>query len=142
MGVEQKDISILPQKGLIINSKMISFGISMDDVENILSKPNKIYKTNEGNIRCQYYQYLIELSFEKEDEFKLGWIEVYNKYSKIYNHMFIGKNIEQAIKYFNSKIMESPEFYDYGSFESYFYNKNWIELQVQFGNITNINFGS
>ena len=142
MGVEQKGISILPQEGLIINSKMISFGISMDDVEYILGKPNKIYKTNEGNIRWQYYQYLIELSFEKEDEFKLGWIEVYNKYSTIYNHMFIGENIEQVIKYFNDKIMERPEFNDYGSFESYFYNKNWIELQVQFGNVTNINFGS
>lgn len=136
------DLKIIPKKGLKINSAWLLFGTSMKDIKRILGKANKIYTTDDDNIRWQYYDYFIELSFEKNDNYALGWIEVYNKSLEIFDQKFIGKNKDEVVEYFNSKVCEVPEYEDYHSFESIFYEKIWVELQFQFDKLYNINFGS
>ena len=144
MGVKEKDINlnILPKIGLQLNTTQLSFGISMEDAKAILGEADKIYTTDDNNIRWQYYYYNIELSFEKNDNYKLGWIEVYNKEIKIFGQKFIGQEKDKVISYFNIKLNETPEHEDYHSFESIFYENSWMEFQFQFDKLCNINFGS
>jgi len=144
MGVKEKVINfnIIPKKGLQLNSIWLLFGLSMENIKEILGSADKIYTTDDDNIRWQYYDYFIELSFEKSDNYVLGWIEVYNKYVKIFDHEFIGKKKSEVINYFNYELHENPEYEDYNSFEAIFYEKNWIEIQFQFNRLNNINFGA
>jgi len=78
MDVKEKDIEIQikPKKGIEISSKTILFGQTKTMIEKVLGIPNKKYFTLEGNERWQYFDMMIELSFEKENSFLLGWIEV------------------------------------------------------------------
>ena len=136
------NLKIVPKKGLQLNSVWLLFGISRESVKEILGEANKIYTTDDDNIRWQYYDYFIELSFERNDNYTLGFIEVYNKSARIFDHEFIAQNKDEVVTYFNSKLDEIPEYEDYNSFEAIFYEKTWIELQCQFGKLHNINFGS
>ena len=136
------NLDIVPKKGLRINSAWLLFGLTRENIKDILGEADKIYITDDDNIRWQYYDYFIELSFERNNNYALGWIEVYNKSAKIFERELIGKNKDEVVAFLNKKLNEIPEYEDYNSFEAVFYEKNWIELQCQFGKIHNINFGS
>jgi len=141
-GKEENSLIIMPKKGLTIDNHQLLFGDSQEDIVKIIGKADKIYKTDEENIRWQYYDFLIELSFERENSYTLGWIEVYNKKATIFNQNIIGNNKKNILKLFNNNLSKEFENEDYGSFETTFYTKDWIELQFQFNLLHNINFGS
>ena len=144
MDVREKDIEIQikPQKGIEVSSKTILFGQTRKLIEKTLGMPNKKYFTLEGNERWQYFDMMIELSFEKENSFLLGWIEVYYKNAKLFSKQLIGLNKNTVLEKLNMSITSSPEVDDYGAFESYFFEGEWLELHFKFNRLTNINFGS
>lgn len=144
MDVKEKDIEIQikPKKGIEISSKTILFGQTKTMIEKVLGIPNKKYFTLEGNERWQYFDMMIELSFEKENSFLLGWIEVYHKQTSLFSKYLIGYRKNMVLEKLNSSISTTLEIEDYGTFESYFFEDEWLELHFMFDRLTNINFGS
>ena len=132
---------VVPNHGLLIGDKKLLFGLSIQEVNNIIGKADKEYKTDEENIRWQYNELFVELSFEKENNYTLGWIEVFNNRVVIFDNKIIGYTKKEILQLFDCNLSEKAEYEDYGSFETIFYAKHWIELQFQFNLLHNINFG-
>ncbi|WP_286268710.1 hypothetical protein [Thalassotalea hakodatensis] len=119
----------------------ILFGLSEQQVIASLGKPDKIFFTDEENKRLQFNELLLELSFEAENDHRLGWIEVHNNNVTIFGHRLIGKAMTEVIATISSELDSEPMIDDYGSFVSVTYEKEWLELQFSFNKLTNINFG-
>jgi hypothetical protein len=132
---------IIISNGLLINKCLIKFNSTRTEIIDSIKKPDKIYYSEEGDVRWQYFNYMIELSFERENNFKLGWIEIYNETVEIFSFKPIKINKTKVLEVINNRFSYSPEIDDYGSFESYFYEKDWLELQFMFNRLVNINFG-
>ncbi len=63
---------IIISNGLLINKCLIKFNSTRTEIIDSIKKPDKIYYSEEGDVRWQYFNYMIELSFERENNFKLG----------------------------------------------------------------------
>ena len=119
----------------------IRFGASESEVLEILGTPDKTYFTESECKRVQFNSHLLELSFEPENQNRLGWLEVHNPNIIIFKSKIIGLEQHLVVNLVSSHVNEPPEVEDYGSFISYFYTKNMFELQFQFGILKCINFG-
>ena len=120
----------------------MKFGMSEENIVNKYGKPDKTYLTDDKNTRYVYNELLLELSFEKENNNLLGWIEVYNSDALLNGQQLIGLKREKVLSFLSTFINEEPEIDDYGSFLSITYNEIWLELQFSFDRLRNINFGS
>ena len=130
-------MKVIPGIGIDI----VKFGITEEEVISQLGTPNKIYTTDEGCRRLQYNDLKIELSFEPENGYRLGWIEVHNSNMELEGTRIFGLSEEQAIPDVSDSLGEVPSVEDYGSFVSAFYEGNWVELQFQFGSLCCVNVG-
>jgi len=119
----------------------MKFGMSEENIVDIYGKPDKIYLTEDENTRYVYNELLLELSFEKENNNLLGWIEVHNPNALLKGQQLIHLTKEKVLSFLSTFINEEPEIDDYGSFLSITYNDIWLELQFSFDRLRNINFG-
>jgi hypothetical protein len=119
----------------------VKFGLLENEVVNLFGVPNKKYTDDFGDVNLQYFNRQISLKFEKEQEYRLGWIEVYNKNAKLFNVSPWNKTKTELIEEISSILNENPEIEDYGSFESITFNNSWLELQFEMGKLKCINFG-
>ena len=131
------DLNIILGQGL----GLIKFGMSQNEVLTLLGKTDKEYKTDYNCIRWQYNSLMIELSFEPENNYSLGWIETYSLETLLFGRKLIGLKRKDIFKFIGKYLKEEVEIEDYGSFISINYSKNWLELQFQFDYLHNINFG-
>jgi len=131
-------LKIIIGKGI---DNLVSFGMTENEVLNAIGNPDKVYFTDNDNKQLQYYNLKLNLKLEEEIGFKLGWIEVKNTASRIFdiNPWLISK--DQTIKGLQLHLNDSIEFEDFDSFESYSFKDNWVELQYCLGALTSINFG-
>ena len=53
----------------------------------------------------------------------------------------IGEPIVAVLPLVTAALGEEPEHENYGSLETFFYRRNWVELQVRFGSLESINCG-
>lgn len=118
-----------------------SFGITEVDLISKLGTPDKIYTTDEGCRRLQFYNLKLELSFEPENDNRLGWIEVHNPKLEFDGNELFGLSEKDVIPIVSKLLNEEPKFEDFGSFLSVFYDENWVELQFQFGVLDCVSFG-
>jgi len=130
-------IEILPGIGL----SNIQFGLRKNELITYLGEPDKSFKTDSGCERLQYNELMIEVSIEPENENKFGWVEVYNPDFTFYGEKLIGKSKEIVISKVTEFLNEEPNIDDYGSFESYDFENNWVELQFSFNKLNCINIG-
>jgi len=119
----------------------ILFGMLQKDIENLLGLPSKKYRGEFDDIYWLYNDLKITLKFEKDEEYKLGWIEVKNPNSTLFSKKLISKSTKDVIDFISGKINDEIELNDYDSFESYTFNNNWLEIQSEYGIVTQINFG-
>ena len=119
----------------------IRFGASESEALEILGDPDKTYFTESECKRVQFNSHLLELSFEPENENRLGWVEVHNPNATIFKSKIIGLEQHLVVSLVSSHVNEVPDIEDYGSFISYFYTGNMLELQFEFGILKCINFG-
>ncbi|WP_049632001.1 hypothetical protein [Cellvibrio sp. pealriver] len=119
----------------------IRFGIGEPEALEILGAPDKTYFTENECKRIQFNNHLLELSFEPENENRLGWIEIYNPNATIFEYKVIGLEQKLVVNLVSSQITEVPEIEDYGKFISYFYRENMFELQFEFGILKCVNIG-
>ncbi len=117
------------------------FGVTEKEAQILLGSPSKSYFTDSGCKRLQYNELKIELSFEPENDDRLGWLEVHNKEAKLFGSRLIGLSEISAVEFLGSRHSSKPKYDDFGGFTSINYEDEWLELQVQFGIVKSINFG-
>jgi len=124
-----------------IGTDKVHFGITEAEAVSILGSPDKTYKTDEGCRRLQFNLLRIELSFEPENEYRLGWIEVHDPKLLLGGRKILGATQKEVLEFVTELLGEQPEIEDYGSFLSASYDEHWVELQFQFGSLCCVNFG-
>ena len=119
----------------------ICFGLTENEALKLLGKPDKLYSTDCGCRRLQFNEKLIELSFEPENDYRVGWIEVHNPQAVLFKKMLIGLPEHDVALYLIDYLSEQSVVTDYGSFSSHEYKNEWLELQYEFGRLRSINLG-
>jgi hypothetical protein len=117
------------------------FGLTEADLVGALGHPDKRYRTDSGALRLQYFGARLEFSIEPENEERLGWIEVHGSEPTLFGRPVVGQPIASVLSFISDSLGERPEREDYGSFESFFFRENWVELQVEFGDVVAVNCG-
>jgi len=117
------------------------FGQTENEIISIQGKPNKKYIDEFGDIYIKYNSLEITLKFEKENDYKLGWVETSNIKTKLLEFSPWKIKKEELIPKLSQILSESPEVEDYGSFESVTYNNSWVEFQFEYGKLKQINLG-
>jgi hypothetical protein len=117
------------------------FGLTERELIRDLGSPDKRYRTDSGALRLQYYTPMLEFSIEPENEDRLGWIEVHSSEATLFGRPVVGEPIASALSFLSEGLEEMPEHEDYGGFETFFYPRNWVELQVEFGRVVSVNCG-
>ncbi|WP_188365474.1 hypothetical protein [Marinicella pacifica] len=124
-----------------VGADIIQFGFTENEVVTLLGEPNKAFSTDEGCKRLQFNELRLELSFEPENENRLGWIEFHNPTVALGGRQLIGKSQQEVLLFVSELLGEEPELEDFGSFLSVSYSENWVELQFQFDRLDCINIG-
>ena len=130
-------MEIIPKIGI----DLIQFGVSESEAIEILGAPDKSFILEGECKRVQFNRLFLELSFEPENENRLGWLEVHNTSATLFKAKIIGLAQSLVLSLISDNIAEAPEVEDYGSFISYFYSENLLELQFQFGVLKCVNLG-
>lgn len=124
-----------------IGTDKVRFGITEAEAVSVLGAPDKTYTTDEGCKRLQFNLLRIELSFEPENENRLGWIEVHDPKLLLSDRKLVGLAQQEVLSFVTELLDEQPEIEDYDSFLSVSYDEHWVELQFQFGCLICVNFG-
>jgi len=127
--------------GIGIND--IKFGMSENQILSLIGEPSKIIIDEDDEDKNQVYQYnelKLRLTFYNEFSGKLGYIRVANPEIQIKGNPIIGIQIEDVFKSYElSKENWNEE--NYFTFNSYFNEKKWTTLNVEYGVVTDIEFG-
>jgi hypothetical protein len=120
----------------------ILFGMNEDELINLLGTPDKIVVDDDQESKDLYYYNLkLGLKIEPLNDNRLGWIEILNKGASWGNINPWELDREVLLELLSKSLGETFELDDYGRMESYSFNKNWVELQYQFGELSSFNFG-
>jgi hypothetical protein len=119
----------------------ILFGFTEGRVKEILGSEDKLYKTEFGCRRFQFNNKMLELSFEPDNDGLLGWIEVHNPEAILFGHKLLCQSKQKVLEILVTELGQPSEYNDYGSFDTAFYEEQWLELHFQFGRLTNLNIG-
>jgi hypothetical protein len=117
------------------------FGLTERELVRALGTPDKRYRTDSEALRLQYFAPMLEFSIEPENEDRLGWIEVHSSEATLFGQPVVSEPIASALSFVTEALQEKPEHDDYGGFETFFYPRNWVELQVEFGRVVSVNCG-
>jgi len=108
----------------------ILFGQAEKDIITSLGRPNKKYFDELGDIYLKYNSLETTFKLEKENDYRLGWIETSSFKTNLLDVSPWGIPKNDLIERLTQALGESPEVEDYGSFESVTYNNAWLELQI------------
>jgi len=119
----------------------IIFGLTENEIIDSQGQPNKKYTDELGDLYIKYNSLETTLKFEKDNDYKLCWIETSNIKAKVLEFSPWKLAKDELIPKLTKLLSEEPEVEDYGSFESVTYNKSWIEFQFEYAQLKQINFG-
>lgn len=119
----------------------LQFGMYEEDATGAWGPPDKRYTDEYGDVFSQFHTRQTVLKFEKENEYRLGWIEVYNATVSIFGQLPWQQPPAHLIRTAASTLNEQPEIEDYGAFESVTFTRSWLEMQFELGRLRCINFG-
>jgi hypothetical protein len=117
------------------------FGLTESALIGALGPPDKVYTTDSGVRRLQYFGPQIEFALEPENGDRFGWAEVHSPAALWYGRRVVGEPAADIVPEVAAALGEQPEHTDYGSAESYFFNRSWVELRVEFGRVVSVNLG-
>lgn len=127
--------------GIGINN--IKFGMSENQVLNLIGKPSKIIIDEDDDDKNPVYQYnelKLRLTFYNEYGGKLGYIRTSNPKIEINKKPIIGVQIEDVFKSYD---LEKKDWNEelYFTFNCYFNEKIWTTLNEEYGMVTDIEYG-
>ena len=119
----------------------IHFGASKADVIKRWGAATLEYVDESGDQCLAYFANKIALRFEKEQKFKLTWIECANPHTQLLELRAFEQKIDELTYKIEARTAEEPEIFEHGWLQTFFYAEDWLELQLQFGELCALNFG-
>lgn len=117
----------------------IKFGLSQTMLKDKLGEPSKIDKDSEGALLYQYNS--LKCTFWFNEDARLHWIQCSNKEAALYGARVVGMKIAEALDLVDSKLGYPATVDDYGSMESYSFDRDELEVQAEYGEVSCICFG-
>jgi hypothetical protein len=130
-------MEIRPGKGV----GQLLFGLTEAELVRALGPPDKRFRTDSEALRLQYFGPRLEFSIEPDNGYRFGWVEVHSPEATLFERQVMGEPIASVLSFVSEALGEEPEHEDYGSLETFFYPRNWVELQAEFGRVVSINCG-
>lgn len=125
-----------------IGIENIVFGMSEEEVKNILGDPDKINEYKDINIINYYYNLkMINLEFDKDEGNRLCSIEVNNPKMTIFGNNAFYKTKEEIEMYLRDNGYFDFEYEDYDTFETLFCEEIWITFKIELNRVRSIEFG-
>lgn len=119
----------------------IVFGISQEDVKEILGNPNKISEEEKDDgIIYQYFEKQIKLKFDKKEHLKLYSIEVHNPKVTMFNLKLLNKTKGEILKLLDDRGFKNIEHQDYDLFETLFCEEIWTTFSFELDRLNYFEF--
>jgi len=121
----------------------IKFGMTRDEVVEILGKPNKeiIDPNDEDHLILEWTSKLIRLIFYKHHNDRFAYFRTKNPKTIYKGKKIIEQTAEEVKKMVFGNIVDKWEIEDYTSFETHFDEKFWINLDVEYGIVNGFELG-
>lgn len=118
------------------------FGMKQKDVEAIYGKPNTQYNDDEENVVYVYNAYKMRLTFYEEEDLRLGYITSTNENLLLFGEKLIGKNWTDVKNVLTDKKLTQFETELVDGTENYFFESNWLFVNVDYGQVFKIEIGA
>lgn len=120
----------------------LRFGMTRPEVEKIFGKPNleMVDSEDENELIWEYSNEKLRLTFYQNEADRLGYIRCSNSNLTFNDFKIIDKKVVDV----KSQIDPNPESWeneDYDLFRTYFLERNWLTLYVEYGRVTDIELG-
>ncbi|WP_207513167.1 hypothetical protein [Longitalea luteola] len=132
-------MEIKPKKGI----GEFTFGMKADQVVAKLGKPDKTYQDedDENQLLYQYNKHKLRLTFYQDHDGKLGYIRSANPNLTFQGKPVMNTPIDKVKSEVFGKFIEEWEEEDYDFFVTYVNEDNWIVLNVEYDEVTEIELG-
>ena len=117
------------------------FGASIKSVEKTLGKYDEKYTDEDGNIKYQYNKLKLTLTFYKEADFKLAYINCSSEELEIFGRKLIGKNIDEVLSFLEENGNMEFDYENYDSFATNTNEENWLVLNEEYGEVNEVEIG-
>lgn len=118
------------------------FGMKQKDVEALYGKPNTQYNDEEDNIVYVYNEHKMRLTFYDEEELRLGYITSTNENLELFGEKIIGQNWTEVKVVLTEKKLTQFETEIVDGTENYFFETNWLFVNVDYGKVFKIEIGA
>jgi hypothetical protein len=118
------------------------FGMQKTDIVKMLGKADRIFKAedDENELIYQYNKLKLRLTFYEQEDGRLGYIRCANPAVEYDGRKIIGEPAASVAKdVFGDDMDFEVEVYDF--FDTYLDAESWIVLNVDYGNVTDIEIG-
>lgn len=124
----------------------IKFGLTMDEVEELLGEPEEIEESDEEDEfehqAWNYWEDGVSLYFDKEDDYRLSCIETANRDVQLWDERIFEMSREQIMHLFADNNISDPEEEEMEGGETRIsFEKQMIDLYFEKENLIAVNFG-
>jgi hypothetical protein len=119
----------------------LQFGMTADQLAVTLGQPDKDEADDYGDRLLQYTGQHLDCRLETNNQSRFVWVVVKNPAAKLFGKRLLGQPQANVVAFLTDKIGRATGVEDYGSFESYFFESVWLELQFTAAKLSSINFG-
>jgi hypothetical protein len=124
----------------------IKFGLTMEEVEELLGEPEEVEASDEDDEfehqAWNYWEDGYSLYFDKEDDYKLSCIETANREVQLWGERVFEMSKDQVIRLFADNDITNPEEEEEEAGETRLsYEKEMIDLYFDEDQLIAINFG-
>lgn len=124
-----------------IGIENLFFGMSEEEVREILGKPDKINEEEKVDGTVYYYNSkIIKLKFDKRQQCRLYSIEVHNPQMRMFGNNIFLKTQEEIEYYLKSNGYFDFEYYNYDAFETLFCKGIWTTFLFEFNTLRSLEF--
>ncbi|UOX33832.1 hypothetical protein LXD69_17575 [Flavobacterium sediminilitoris] len=118
------------------------FGMKQKDVEAIYGRPSKQYIDEEENVVYVYDEHKMRLTFYDEEELRLGYITSIHQNLELFGQKIIGQKWKDVKVLFSNNKMTQYETEIVDGTENYFFEDNWIFVNVDYNEVFKIEIGA
>ena len=119
----------------------ILFGMTESEIIAALGAPDKTILAESGNRDLFYYSQKLILKIEPSNGGRLGWISVRNRQARLADLDPWTMQRSALLEHLAQELAEPYAFEDYGELESVSFERSWVELQYELGELVAVNFG-
>lgn len=121
----------------------LKFGMTRKEILEILKEPNRIIKNedDENELILEWNSEKLRLTFYQNENDRFGYLRTINTELKFNGNKIIGKGLEFVKEQIFENLISEWEIEDYDSFITYFNERNWLTLHVEYGIVTDVELG-